>query len=211
MLSLWSEQSCLTRQEIKDYIESIQRQDVTTEGRQSTTTVVTAMEVFGPILDVGEPGIIEQNIGEQDSATETMQDVTTEEGQSTTNVVTAMKVLGPILDVGEHGIIEQNVGEQDSATEFSHQATELTSDRTTTNVSFLYGEEEEEKRLNAVVRGGEVRTTNAVTMEPTTANGTATRTAATIDPAVTTAKTAWMLGSAIGEIEIPARSKRSMD
>ena len=74
-----------------------------------------------------------------------------------------------------------------------------------------YGKEEEEKRLNAVVKGGEVRTTNVVTMEPTTANGTATHTAATIDPAVTTAKTAWMLGSAIGEIEIPARSKRSMD
>ena len=54
MLSLWSEHSCLTRQEIKDYIESIQRQDVTTEGRQSTTTAVTAMKVLGPILDVGE-------------------------------------------------------------------------------------------------------------------------------------------------------------
>ena len=136
------------------------------------TTVVTAMEEFGPILDVDVPGIIEQNVGERDSAIKTMQSVTSEEGQSTTDA---------------------------------------TSEKTTTDVSFLYGEEEEEKRPDAVVKGGEVRTTNVVAMEPTTANGTATHTAATIDPAVTTAKTAWMLGSAIGEIEIPARSKRSMD
>ena len=101
MLSLWSEHSCLTRQEIRDYIKSIQSQDVTTEGEQVATTVVTTMEEFGPTLDIGNAGdVVKQSIGEQDSTTEMMRNVTTEGGQSATTVVTAMKEFGPTLDIG---------------------------------------------------------------------------------------------------------------
>ena len=225
MLSLWSEHSCLTRQEIKDYIESIQRQDVTTEGGQSATTVVTAMEEFGPILDVDEPGIIEQKVGERDSATETMQSVTSEEGQSTTDATSERTTTDVSFLYGEEeeekrpdAVVKGGEGRTINAVTMEPATTSGTATHAAATISptvtmsrAAYGGEEEEKRLNAVVKGGEVRTISAVTMRPTTASGTATYAAATIDPAVTTAKTAWMHGSAISEIEIPARSKRSMD
>ena len=234
---------------------------MTTEGKQFTTTAVTAGKVFGPILDVGEHGIIEQNIRKQDLAIGTAQSATTEGKQSTTTEVTARSVLDPILDVGEHGTtdamtmsIERNIRKQDLTAETVQDATteekqsmttgvtarsvlgpiinvgeheiadaatmniaitrrpELTSDRTTTDVSLPpYGEEKEGERPNADVEGGEVRATNAVARGPTTANSTTIHAATTINPTVTIAKAAWMLESDIGEVETPARNERSID
>ena len=199
MLSLWSEHSCLTRQEIKDYIESIQRQDVTTEGGQSATTVVTAMEEFNPILDVGEPGIVEQSIGERDSTTEMMRNVTTEGGQSATTVVTAMEEFGPILDVDMPGIIERNVGERDSAietmqsvtSEEGQSTTNATPEKTTTDVSFLYGAATTSPTITMfrAAYGGEEETT--ATIDPTIITTTATHAAATTSPTITMSRAAY--------------------
>ena len=211
MLSLWSEHSCLTRQEIRDYIKSIQSQDVTTEGEQVATTVVTTMEEFGPTLDIGNAGdVVKQSIGEQDSTTEMMRNVTTEGGQSATTVVTAMKEFGPILDVDVPGIIEQNVGEQDSATEAmqsvtseeGQSTTDATPEKITTDVSFLYGAATTSPTITMfrAAYGGEEETT--ATIDPTIITTTAIHATATTSPTITIFRAAYG-----GEEEAAATSR----
>ena len=212
MLSLWSEHSCLTRQEIRDYIKSIQSQDVTTEGEQTATTVVTAMEEFGPTLDIGNVGdVVKQSIGEQDSTTEMMRNVTTEGRQPATTVVTTTKEFGPTLDIGDVGdIVKQSIGEQDSTTgamqsvtsEEGQSTTNATPEKTTTDVSFLYGAATTSPTITMfrAAYGGEEETT--ATIDPTIITTTAIHATMTTSPTITISRAAYG-----GEEEAAATSR----